>query len=220
MGLVDDIFAASQRLTMHGLDGWMRLGTLPIPTKPMSLVSVQPPPLNRLASSRKTVCTQTIVDTMPKDSETPRSAAQRTPRTYTRQFKAQLVAACHQPGVSIAALALHHGVNTNVLHRWLKEHARSGCHQITVVDALGAVATSEPNPQCLPGRDSYGAAAAAFLAFLQFAPLRLAGAALGQSVDKLRAAGAPVSGASGPRCAPPPRSAAGALPAAGIRGAT
>ena len=135
---------------MHGLDGWMRLGTLPIPTKPMSLVSVQPPPLNRLASSRKTVCTQTIVDTMPKDSETPRYAAQRTHRTYTRQFKAQLVAACHQPGVSIAALALHHGVNTNVLHRWLKEHARSGCHQITVADALGAVATSEPTPQFLP----------------------------------------------------------------------
>ena len=87
---------------------------------------------------------------MLQDSETPRYAAQRTHRTYTRQFKAQLVAACQLPGASIAALALHHGMNANVLHRWLKEYARSGCHQIAVTGSLGAWTTSSPTPQFLP----------------------------------------------------------------------
>ena len=60
------------------------------------------------------------VDTMLKDPQTQRYAQRRTHRTYTPQFKAELVAACQQPGASIAALALQHGMNTNVLHRWLK----------------------------------------------------------------------------------------------------
>lgn len=69
-----------------------------------------------------------MVDTMLKDSEVSPYAAQRTHRTYAREFKAELVAACQVPGMSIAAVAGAHGMNANVLHRWLNEHARSGCH--------------------------------------------------------------------------------------------
>ena len=50
---------------------------------------------------------------MLKDSQPPRYAVRRTHRTYTPQFKAELVAACMQPGASIAALALRHGMNAN-----------------------------------------------------------------------------------------------------------
>ena len=60
---------------------------------------------------------------MLKDSDEPRYASRRTHRTYTAQFKAELVAACREPGVSIAAVAGAHGMNANVLHRWLKEQA-------------------------------------------------------------------------------------------------
>lgn len=74
------------------------------------------------------MCTQQIVDTMLKDSEISRHANRRTHRTYTREFKAELVAACQVPGASIAAIAGAHGMNANVLHRWLKEHALNGCH--------------------------------------------------------------------------------------------
>jgi transposase len=66
---------------------------------------------------------------MLKDSETARYTGRRTHRTYTPAFKAELVAACQQPGTSIAALASGHGMNANVLHRWLKEHGRTGCHR-------------------------------------------------------------------------------------------
>jgi transposase-like protein len=58
---------------------------------------------------------------MLKDSDKPRYASRRTHRTYTAQFKAELVAACKEPGASIAAVAGAHGMNANVLHRWLKE---------------------------------------------------------------------------------------------------
>ena len=57
---------------------------------------------------------------MLKDPQTPRYAQRRTHRTYTPQFKAELVATCRQPGASVAAVALQHGMNANVLHRWLK----------------------------------------------------------------------------------------------------
>ncbi|QMV73208.1 transposase [Comamonas piscis] len=57
-----------------------------------------------------------------KDSQPPRYSVPRTRRTYTPQFKSELLTACKQPGASIAALALQHGMNANVLHRWLKDH--------------------------------------------------------------------------------------------------
>ena len=83
----------------------------------------------------------TFVDTMLKDSQLPRYAARRTHRTYSPQFKADLVAACQRPGASIAALALHHGMNANVLHRWLKEYDH-GRHRLSNADA--ATAAEQP----------------------------------------------------------------------------
>ena len=74
---------------------------------------------------------------MLKDTQTPRYAVSRTHRTYSPQYKAELVAACLQPGASIAALALQHGMSSNVLHRWLKEH-RQGHHRLTGGDEVGA----------------------------------------------------------------------------------
>ena len=61
-----------------------------------------------------------IVDAMLKDSETPRYAVRRIKRTYSAETKAELLAACRAPGASIAAIASSHGMNANVLHRWLR----------------------------------------------------------------------------------------------------
>lgn len=85
---------------------------------------------------------QTNVDTMLKTPQPSRYAARRTHRTYTAQFKAELVAACKQPGASIAALALQHGMNANVLHRWLKEHHGSGRHQLAAHSPAAAAASA------------------------------------------------------------------------------
>ncbi|VWB96844.1 putative transposase [Burkholderia lata] len=48
-------------------------------------------------------------------------AGRRRRRRYSREFKAQVVAACQGPGVSIAAIALHHQLNANLLRRWVEQ---------------------------------------------------------------------------------------------------
>ena len=45
-------------------------------------------------------------------------------REHSAEFKAQVVAACNSPGVSIAAVAMAHGVNANLARRWVNEAER------------------------------------------------------------------------------------------------
>jgi transposase len=40
-------------------------------------------------------------------------------RVHGAEFKAQVLAECQQPGVSVAAVALAHGLNVNLLRKWL-----------------------------------------------------------------------------------------------------
>lgn len=40
-------------------------------------------------------------------------------RRHSAAFKAEAVAACMQPGISIAAVALHYRLNANLLRRWV-----------------------------------------------------------------------------------------------------
>ena len=49
-------------------------------------------------------------------------------RKYSDEFKAQVVAASSQPGVSIAAVSTAHGVDANLARRWIidtREPARA-----------------------------------------------------------------------------------------------
>ena len=43
-------------------------------------------------------------------------------RFYSLELKLQVVQTCTQPGAFIAAVALQHGINTNIVHRWIREH--------------------------------------------------------------------------------------------------
>ena len=42
-------------------------------------------------------------------------------RRHSEEFRARVVAACRQPGASVAALALAHGLNANLVRRWIKQ---------------------------------------------------------------------------------------------------
>ncbi len=86
---------------------------------------------------------------MPQETSNPRYTAPRTRRTYTAQFKVQLIAACLQPDASIAALAREHGMNANVLHRWRKEH-RAGMHQCDVGSFSGTEQSAQHTPSTTP----------------------------------------------------------------------
>lgn len=39
--------------------------------------------------------------------------------SYPKPFKAQVVQECLQPGVSMASVALRHGINANLVRKWI-----------------------------------------------------------------------------------------------------
>jgi len=42
-------------------------------------------------------------------------------RKYSREFKSQVIVEARQPHVSIASVALSHGLNANLLRQWIKD---------------------------------------------------------------------------------------------------
>ena len=42
-------------------------------------------------------------------------------REYSKQFKAEVLARCSQPGASVAGVALAQGLHSNMVHRWIRE---------------------------------------------------------------------------------------------------
>ena len=42
-------------------------------------------------------------------------------RNYSAQFRALVLEQCAAPGASVAKVALSHGMNANIVHRWRRE---------------------------------------------------------------------------------------------------
>lgn len=40
-------------------------------------------------------------------------------RVHSADFKARVLSECRQPGASVSAVAIAHGLNANVVHKWL-----------------------------------------------------------------------------------------------------
>jgi transposase len=68
-------------------------------------------------------------------------------RIHSGEFKAQVVAACKPAGVSMAAVALAHGINANLARRWVVAAERCGGAQWAAV--TGGVATTSFVPLTL-----------------------------------------------------------------------
>lgn len=57
-------------------------------------------------------------------------------RRFDSQAKRELIQACLQPGMSVARMALEHGLNVNLLRKWIRQHQRErGDVAATVVTA-------------------------------------------------------------------------------------
>ena len=48
-------------------------------------------------------------------------AKKRTRRRYGAELKQQILSQCTEPGASVASVALSHGINANVVHKWRRE---------------------------------------------------------------------------------------------------
>jgi transposase len=45
-------------------------------------------------------------------------------RRHSKELKAQVLEQCQEPGASIAAIALAHGLNANLVHKWRRQATR------------------------------------------------------------------------------------------------
>lgn len=81
----------------------------------------------------------------PDGSESASGSTMRQRRSYSKVFKVQVVQQCLQPRVPVSSAAMQHGINANVVRKWLlryrdrvlgKSHARflGGWTQATVPD--------------------------------------------------------------------------------------
>ncbi|UFX05459.1 transposase (plasmid) [Sinorhizobium medicae] len=46
-------------------------------------------------------------------------------RRFDPESKDRLIAACLEPGASVSKLALEHGVNANLVWKWIRKHTRA-----------------------------------------------------------------------------------------------
>lgn len=65
------------------------------------------------------------------DTKRAKPAARRRRRRHEPEFKAQVIEACLEPGVSVAAVALANGLHANFLRRWVKEHREQAAGNAT-----------------------------------------------------------------------------------------
>lgn len=66
---------------------------------------------------------KTVIDTAPTLKK-PR-------RTFTAEFKHQLIQQCQQPNTSVAKVAMQHQINANLLHKWIRQ-SRSMVPSLTI----------------------------------------------------------------------------------------
>jgi transposase len=59
---------------------------------------------------------------------------------YDPEAKRELIEACLRPGVSVARMALQHGVNANLLRTWMTRHRRE--HELVDRPALAMMVAS------------------------------------------------------------------------------
>ena len=62
-------------------------------------------------------------------------------RIHSDEFKAQVIAACKPAGVSMAAVAMAHGINGNLARRWVvAAERRSGAQSAALTDGVSPTA--------------------------------------------------------------------------------
>ncbi|MNJ26658.1 Transposase [compost metagenome] len=66
--------------------------------------------------------------------------------SYPKPFKAQVVQECLKPGATISSVAIHHGINANVIRKWLpiyRDHSPATLPAFVSVQAAPKRTTEE-----------------------------------------------------------------------------
>src|SRR5436305_14222331 len=85
------------------------------------------------------------------------TAARRSWRRHSAEFKARVIELARQPGTSVAAVALANGLNANMLRRWVHEAAAGGDGSKTAASSVAPALAGfvqlpmrEPAPHSVP----------------------------------------------------------------------
>ena len=66
-------------------------------------------------------------------------------RSYSKSFKAHVIAECAQADTSIANVALTHNLNANLVHKWIRVHAQKNLAlQTAFIPVKALSSTSAP----------------------------------------------------------------------------
>jgi transposase-like protein len=77
-------------------------------------------------------------------------------REYSKQFKAEVLARCAQPGASVGGVALAQGLHSNMVHRWIREQRE---RQASAPPAF--VSLPMQHTPCVPALETFPAKLAA-----------------------------------------------------------
>lgn len=107
-------------------------------------------------------------------------------RVHGAEFKAQVLTECGRPGASVAAVALAHGLNANLLRKWLQGRGVKRCG--LAVPAMAARAAKSPAKRSGPTTEATAATV------LQFLPIDMASGGPSARVPKAAARAVEVTG--------------------------
>jgi transposase len=68
-------------------------------------------------------------------------------RRHGAELKAAVLAACNEPGASVAAVAQAHGLNANLVHQWRRGRGTAPATMVAA-EAAAPVPTIEATPAC------------------------------------------------------------------------
>ncbi|RMP75006.1 hypothetical protein ALQ17_100840 [Pseudomonas fluorescens] len=66
--------------------------------------------------------------------------------SYPKPFKAQVVQEYLQPGATISSVAIHHGINANVIRKWLPTYRKRPLNTHCVSATIGFSPLIPPFP--------------------------------------------------------------------------
>ena len=127
------------------------------------------------------VSTMKIVDTNSGPPGAPfRVRVNRTGRrTYSREYKVEIVQECSGRNVSVAGVALAHGINANLVRRWIVQHRKG---RLPVMPAMLPVTLSAPTALPAPLGSKYAVAAGVIEIELESARILVRGAVDGPAL--------------------------------------
>lgn len=83
-------------------------------------------------------------------------------RRHSEQFKAQVLAACAEPGASVSAVALSFGLNDNLVHQWRRGRGVNACSRISRSRSHSQPPVSRLSTQPAAANETKSAVASAF----------------------------------------------------------